>query len=265
VRYHADRAKPGKYADGPEVEEGNRLLAEENQQALDMIRSGQIVGPRTYEVNINADPNQFLDWDRLLSDQPEVASLLGYSDAARIAADRKKLYGQFSAPKSLEYEDLFGPLSANEKAAAQQLSVMPEPWNEMTGKDAWFRASKRKYVVEGPNGKFGPGGNTYEEALQVAGGDANKVRTMYDPSAPARAEFMREAGIPGIKYLDQGSRGAGAGTRNFVVFDDKLISIVRKYGIAGAAVMLGTSADQISQTLTENMTQEELNNLVSGA
>ena len=265
VRYHADRAKPGKYADGPEVEEGNRLLAEENQQALDMIRSGQIVGPRTYEVNINADLKKFLDWDKPLSEQPEVANLLGYSDAARIAADRKKLYGQFSAPKSLEYDDLFGPLSANEKAAAQQLSAMPEPWNEMTGKDAWFRASKRKYVVEGPDGRLGPGGNTYEEALQVAGGDANKVRTMSDPAAPARAEFMREAGIPGIKYLDQGSRGAGAGTRNFVVFDENLISIVRKYGIAGAAVMLGASADQISQTLTENMTQEELNNLVSGA
>jgi hypothetical protein len=76
---------------------------------------------------------------------------------------------------------------------------------------------------------------------------------------------MLDAGIPGIKYLDEGSRAAGSGTRNFVVFDENLISIVRKYGIAGAAVMLGTSADQISQALTENMTQEELNNLVSGA
>jgi hypothetical protein len=255
VRYHADRAKPGKYADGPEVEEGNRLLAEENQQALDMIRSGQIVGPRTYEVNINADPNAFLDWDKPLSEQPEVASLLGYSDAARIAADRKKLYGQFSAPKSLEYEDLFGPLSANEKAAAQQLSAMPEPWNEMTGRDAWFRASKRKYVVEGPDGRLGPGGNTYEEALQVAGGDANKVRTMSDPAAPARAEFMREAGIPGIKYLDQGSRGAGAGSRNYVVFDEKLISIVRKYGIAGAAAMLGVSAVDVEEAMARGQQQ----------
>ena len=258
VRYHADRAKPGKYADGPEVEEGNRLLAEENQQALDMIRSGQIVGPRTYEVNINADPNKFLDWDKPLSEQPEVANLLGYSDAARIAADRKKLYGQFSAPKSLEYEDLFGPLSANEKAAAQQLSAMPEPWNEMTGKDAWFRASKRKYVVEGPDGRLGPGGNTYEEALQVAGGDANKVRTMYDPAAPARAEFMREAGIPGIKYLDQGSRGAGAGSSNYVVFDDKLVSIVKKYGIAGAAAMLGVSAVDVEEAMARGQPPQGL-------
>lgn len=258
VRYHADRAKPGKYADGPEIEEGNRLLAEENQQALDMIRSGQIVGPRTYEVNINADPNKFLDWDKPLSEQPEVANLLGYSDAARIAADRKKLYGQFSAPKSLKYDDLFGPLSANEKAAAQQLSAMPEPWNEMTGKDAWFRASKRKYVVEGPDGRLGPGGNTYEEALQVAGGDANKVRAMSDPAAPARAEFMREAGIPGIKYLDQGSRGAGAGSSNYVVFDENLISIVKKYGIAGAAAMLGVSAVDVEEAMARGQPPQGL-------
>jgi len=30
--------------------------------------------------------------------------------------------------------------------------------------------------------------------------------------------MLREYGIPGVAYLDQGSRGAGQGTRNFVVF-----------------------------------------------
>ena len=30
--------------------------------------------------------------------------------------------------------------------------------------------------------------------------------------------LLREYGIPGVSYLDQGSRGAGQGTRNFVVF-----------------------------------------------
>jgi uncharacterized membrane protein YfhO len=44
---------------------------------------------------------------------------------------------------------------------------------------------------------------------------------------------MREAGIPGIRYLDQGSRTAGDGSRNYVVFDENLISILKKYGILG--------------------------------
>ena len=53
------------------------------------------------------------------------------------------------------------------------------------------------------------------------------------------SEILSKEGIPGIKYLDAGSRGAGDGTRNYVVFDDKLISIIRKYGIAGASAMVG--------------------------
>jgi len=32
------------------------------------------------------------------------------------------------------------------------------------------------------------------------------------------AKHLRDAGIPGIRYLDEGSRGAGKGTSNFVVF-----------------------------------------------
>jgi len=37
-------------------------------------------------------------------------------------------------------------------------------------------------------------------------------------NSPETAEMLRAAGIPGIRYLDQGSRGGGQGTRNFVVF-----------------------------------------------
>jgi hypothetical protein len=41
----------------------------------------------------------------------------------------------------------------------------------------------------------------------------------------AASEALRKAGIPGIKYLDQGSRGAEGGTSNFVMFDDELVKI----------------------------------------
>jgi hypothetical protein len=50
-------------------------------------------------------------------------------------------------------------------------------------------------------------------------------------------QLLREAGIPGIRYKDQGSRGAEGGTSNYVVFDDKLIEIVKKYGLA--ALLMG--------------------------
>ena len=44
---------------------------------------------------------------------------------------------------------------------------------------------------------------------------------------------MRDFKVPGIRYLDQGSRADGVGTSNYVMFDDSLIDILRKYGIAG--------------------------------
>jgi hypothetical protein len=36
---------------------------------------------------------------------------------------------------------------------------------------------------------------------------------------------LRAAGIPGIRYLDAGSRGKGDGSRNIVLFDDSLVNI----------------------------------------
>jgi hypothetical protein len=64
------------------------------------------------------------------------------------------------------------------------------------------------------------------------------VRTLsHRADQMAATQQLREAGIPGIKYLDQGSRGKGDGTSNYVVFDDKLISIMKKYGIAGIAAL----------------------------
>ena len=59
------------------------------------------------------------------------------------------------------------------------------------------------------------GGQLYEGMLSQFGGSQAKV-----------SEFMRDAGIPGIRYLDEGSRAAGEGTSNFVVFDPAHMNII---------------------------------------
>lgn len=48
----------------------------------------------------------------------------------------------------------------------------------------------------------------------------------------AVSEALRDAGIPGIRYLDDGSRGQGKGTSNFVVFpgNEDLLTILRRNG-----------------------------------
>ena len=47
------------------------------------------------------------------------------------------------------------------------------------------------------------------------------------------AEVMRQQGIPGIRYLDGGSRGTGTGTSNFVVFpgEESLLTILERNGL----------------------------------
>ena len=47
------------------------------------------------------------------------------------------------------------------------------------------------------------------------------------------SELMAEAGIPGIKYLDNTSRDGAGTSSNYVIFDDSMIKILEKYGIVG--------------------------------
>jgi hypothetical protein len=62
----------------------------------------------------------------------------------------------------------------------------------------------------------------------------------FDRQAATRA--LAERGIPGIRYLDAGSRGVGQGSSNYVVFNDELVKILRKYGIGGLSTTVGASA-----------------------
>jgi len=126
---------------------------------------------RLYEVNINANPEDFLDWDAPLSAQSKVVQD-GVNRVGRSVA----------SPLARVHDSMKG--------------------------------------------------NDLKPLLQ-------------DPRAVEELSNY----IPGIRYLDAGSRGAGDGSRNYVVFDESLIEIVRKYGIAGAAAMLGMSQADVAQAM----------------
>jgi hypothetical protein len=73
--------------------------------------------------------------------------------------------------------------------------------------------------------------------------------------APAEASrVLREAGIPGLRYLDANSRQAGTGARNIVMFDDEPIEIIRRYaqgGLAGGEAVAPNAAghdDEVAAT-----------------
>jgi hypothetical protein len=162
--------------------------------------TGEFNAGRMYEVNIAANPEDFLDWDKPLSEQPKKVQ-----DFAN--ARWQQIYGRNPDP-SIEGEYIA-------KMASPQHGIDDLKWLDTS------------------------------------------------PAADQAAR-LREAGIPGIKYLDQGSRAAGEGSRNYVVFDENLIEIVKKYGIAGAATLLGVSAIDVEQALADNLPQSEWDQLVIG-
>jgi hypothetical protein len=215
---------------------------------------------KMYEVNINADPDTFLDWDKPLSEQPGVLQKLGYSTRTR------------------------GEINAEADALVARYGSVPDMPSEAKARWTELEAEFDKIAPNVSGADFYRGtdpDNYLHSALSGNGVD------------PAYSRELLEKGIPGIKYLDAGSRVPSAmakkelaewqaqlpiaereladatargdtfligrkqaevqrvkdgiarvsqeaeGTRNYVVFDDKLISIVRKYGIAGASAMLG--------------------------
>ena len=77
-----------------------------------------------------------------------------------------------------------------------------------------------------------PSGHLTAEAFKetnMTGGDLYGANFM--GATPKEAsEYLNSLGIPGIKYFDGSSRASGEGTRNFVVFDDKIVKVLSRNG-----------------------------------
>jgi len=188
---------------------------EERQLAIDainLLKGGKPLpkadGGSMYEVNIDADPNAFLDWDKPLSEQPEA-----------VRAALKKLNIDTG---SMTAKDRVETIEAAMSGDPRLAHLLGKGGVNITGDTVYRGMSDSLGATDWP----------------VTADSATRAQ-FRSKGATNASEALKQAGIQGIKYLDAGSRGAGDGTRNYVVFDDKLISIVKKYGIAGASAMLG--------------------------
>ena len=169
---------------------------------------------RMYEVQINADPNDFLDWDKPLSAQPKALEALrpvignvsnpGYGVKSAID-DASKYLGYADDPRRAE--DLL------RETGIPGIRYL----------DAGSRSFTPTTIKEGPNG------------VELYWGN--------DPR-PVDIFPTRQAAEEAAKQFDTRSR-------NYVVFDENLIEIVRKYGIAGAAAMLGMSQADVAQAMQQ--------------
>jgi len=146
----------------------------------------QMPSGRMYEVNIRANPEDFLDWDKPFAEQP--------SRVQQAIIDQWRSLGGTIEGRTLP------PFASRPDASMESILAAMST----------SQPSRAAGIVEGK---------------------------------------LREASIPGIRYLDAGSRGVGDGSRNYVIFDENLIEIVRKYGIAGAAALLGLSVADIEAAM----------------
>ena len=161
-------------------------------QLEQLAETGQFPTGSMYEININANPDDFLDYDAPLSNQT--------GRAAEYISNYEMLTGQ---------------------------PILPLPTSQKT--------------------------NTGKDLMLKIGGE--KLRAGAENPSAEISDYLRTEGIPGIKYLDAGSRGTADATRNFVVFDEKLINIVKRYGVAGAAAMLGVAAMDVEQAMAQGVQQ----------
>jgi hypothetical protein len=165
---------------------------------VDRLESGVSTwrpGGHMYEVDIDANPDELLDWDKPLSEQ---------SDFIKQAIGREDNWTTGGSYYHLKSGALYDQL------------------DDQKGELYDFMNRDGKYNIEERDFSSG----------QVV------------------ADLLKDKGVKGIRYSDAFSRGADNGTSNYVIFDDRLITISKKYGIsipAAAAVLAGTMTPEEAQ------------------
>lgn len=122
--------------------------------------------------------------------------------------------------------DLNAPMSQQPKALidyllGSDLSYLPK---------ARTRRTLEAYIEQTKAGRAGPISNMPEPDGQMIHSALTDFGTDTARSE-ALTRAMRDAGIPGIKYFDGQSRAGAEGTRNFVLFDDRLPRILERNGV----------------------------------
>lgn len=116
------------------------------------------------------------------------------------------------------------------------LSQQPKNVQEFVQQRAARQIQEANKSVDG----WGDLGNSYSFMDETSG--SQFLQSLRDGSGSLQnitggggrdvSEMLRDAGIPGIRYLDGGSRGVGEGTSNFVVFpgNENILQILERNG-----------------------------------
>lgn len=182
-----------------------------------------------YQVDIQADPDALLDWDTPIENQsPKVKKIL--EDAG--------LYDPKIQPQIEELQ-----------AQAAELAQDRDPiTNAIREEKKWFATTNKIDELQRK-------ANLGKTGLPIRGRDLyyRLASEATGPNAQRKATAKaQELGFAGIKYFDANSRAAAEGTKNYVIFDPRIIDISKQYGIAlpMAGLILANQDAQAAESMS---------------
>ena len=213
----------------PAIREERLKDYDEDLAALESMSPDDIViGGSMYEVNIDVEPDELLDWDKPMAEQSAlVKQAFNFDPPPKPNFTAKDVTETGSSNPSYKYSVGQFPAAA-------------------TIEEALSAANKPVLMHTGPTGSVAY--QKYEQALSDP---------MSDPTgAITAAQKLQEKGIKGIRYADAFTRHKTPDKRsmNYVIFDDRLITIAKKYGIAipaAAAMLARMTGEDTSQSYQE--------------
>jgi hypothetical protein len=205
-------------ANPPDIEKYRKALAFLESGKLKASKIGTESG-QLYKVDLPDEQiAKMLDWDKPLSQQPEALKTI----------------------RGLVPADMLKTFDANVKGG-------------ISGSNAYknYIPSQSYAIRDAGATNYKPSAaKTFEDALAEVGGDTSRLRVINDRSEAKVSEMLRDAGIPGIRYLDQGSRAAPSSAQ-FVKADvvgaaDDLTALAKSMGLNAEVRHSGSNAGKSS-------------------
>jgi hypothetical protein len=197
-----------------------------------------------YQVNIGAEPEHFLDWDKPLSEQhPVVQQAVKGSEGLH-----PNMSGDVTGQSIV---DTLQNYHGNSAEAAQALQQAGIPGIRYLDQGSRAARDPIKLVQGKP---YDPSDPTHiaSHAMDMASGDRTAAAAIADRHAQLRAaegdtagaDAMRQAStlLQSPRTIPPMTEGQPPGTHNYVVFSDDVISILKKYGLAGLMLGAGGAA-----------------------
>ena len=163
----------------------------------------------------------------LKRDREVVSVLERFDSTGEIFGQVRKEYGQtykVDIPADSEFLSYDKPISEQSPAIQKKLAPIMEAVKqhhlagiaEYEGSEEYEEAAKEQIT----------GFSVYsalEDDARSQGPLTAEARKTAQSSAEAASRTLLTLGIPGLRYLDQGSRAAGEGTHNYVIWDESAI------------------------------------------